>query len=358
MDRYIRQKVVGRGSFGAAVLVKSKVNQRLYILKEINIQQMSKKEKEESINEIRVLSKLRHPNIIAYRESFIERGLLCIIMDYADGGDIYQKIQNCKGKLMDEEEILNYFVQICLAIKHVHDRKILHRDLKTQNIFLTKDNIVKLGDFGIARILNSTLEFAKTAIGTPYYLSPEICENKSYSFQSDIWSLGCVLYELTTLKHAFDSNNMKGLVMKILKCQYPPISSKYRIEAQLLAAKNTNNNSSNNSNNNKLSTADILKQKEQDKQYALEKEQIRQQQLKTKQEQAMIQVQLAMQRRMERIKQAHEASEEVQMRRKQLQDVMQEDKDFNLDADKTAVELTVTRRKRKNNQRRSTSCIF
>jgi len=112
-------------------------------------------------------------------------------------------------------------------MKHVHDRKVLHRDLKTQNIFLTSAKIVKLGDFGISKVLQSTMECAQTAIGTPYYLSPEICENKPYNYKSDIWSLGCVLYELTTLKHAFDANSMKGLVLKILRGVYPPIPANY-----------------------------------------------------------------------------------------------------------------------------------
>ncbi|KAA6372413.1 MAG: putative G2-specific protein kinase nimA, partial [Streblomastix strix] len=224
MNRYTRLKVIGRGSFGAAVLVKHKENQKIYILKEINISQMGKMEKEESINEIRVLSKLQHPNIVSYRESFVEKGLLCIVMDYADGGDLFQRIQKQKGQFMPEDEILNYFVQICLAIKHVHDRKILHRDIKLQNIFLTSKNIVKLGDFGISRMLSSTGEMAKTAIGTPYYLSPEICKDEKYSFKSDIWALGCVLYEMVALKHAFDAKNMKGLLLKILKGEYAPIT--------------------------------------------------------------------------------------------------------------------------------------
>ena len=97
-------------------------------------------------------------------------------MEYADGGDLSKKIkeQKATGKLFDESIILDWFTQLCLAIKHVHDRKIIHRDIKGQNIFITKNNTVKLGDFGIARVLNKTMEKAKTVVGTPYYLSPEI----------------------------------------------------------------------------------------------------------------------------------------------------------------------------------------
>jgi NIMA (never in mitosis gene a)-related kinase len=93
----------------------------------------------------------------------------------------------------------------------------LHRDLKGQNIFLTCSNRIKLGDFGIARVLNKTYEKAKTMVGTPYYLSPEIIENKPYSFKSDIWSLGVILYELCTLRPPFTAPNMQMLALKIVR---------------------------------------------------------------------------------------------------------------------------------------------
>lgn len=150
-------------------------------------------------------------------------------MDYADGGDLYTKIAQHKraSKPFTEEQVIYWFLQLALALKHIHSRRILHRDLKTQNIFLTSKGEVKIGDFGISRILQHTYDQIYTAIGTPYYLSPEICQEKPYNQKSDIWSLGCILYELLTLRHAFDANSMKGLVLKILKGSYPPISSTY-----------------------------------------------------------------------------------------------------------------------------------
>lgn len=152
-------------------------------------------------------------------------------------GDLFGKISNRKGVHFSEDEILDMFVQICLALKHVHDRKILHRDLKTQNIFLTKKDMIKLGDFGIARVLHNTNELAKTAIGTPYYLSPEICENRPYNNKSDIWSLGCILYEMATLRHAFEAGDMKGLVLKILRGSYPPLPQYYSKDMRTLVGK-------------------------------------------------------------------------------------------------------------------------
>ena len=122
----------------------------------IDVSKLDKRQKEEALNEIHVLKAMRHPYIITYRESFIERGHLCIVMDYADGGDLSMKIsqQRQKGQLFSESQILDWFVQIVLAIKHIHDRKILHRDLKTQNIFLTMQGEIKLGDFGIGKSIS------------------------------------------------------------------------------------------------------------------------------------------------------------------------------------------------------------
>lgn len=110
-----------------------------------------------------------------------------------------------------EDLVLSWFTQICLALKHCHDRKILHRDLKSQNIFLTKKNIVKLGDFGIARVLSNTGSKAKTVVGTPYYLSPEIIESHPYSFKSDVWSLGVLLFEMCALQPPFNATSLHQL---------------------------------------------------------------------------------------------------------------------------------------------------
>ncbi|XP_039920254.1 serine/threonine-protein kinase Nek1 isoform X8 [Hirundo rustica] len=234
MDKYIKVRKIGEGSFGKAILVKAKENGQQYVIKEINISKMSNKEREESRREVAVLANMKHPNIVLYRESFEENGSLYIVMDYCEGGDLFKKINAQKGILFSEDQILDWFVQICLALKHIHDRKILHRDIKSQNIFLTKDGTIQLGDFGIARVLNSTAELARTCIGTPYYLSPEICQNKPYNNKSDIWALGCVLYEMCTLKHAFEAGNMKNLVLKIISGPFPPVSMHYSYDLRNL----------------------------------------------------------------------------------------------------------------------------
>uniref|UniRef100_A0A3B4YVQ2 non-specific serine/threonine protein kinase n=1 Tax=Seriola lalandi dorsalis TaxID=1841481 RepID=A0A3B4YVQ2_SERLL len=156
-------------------------------------------------------------------------------MEYCDGGDLMKKINMQRGVPFTEERIVAWFVQICLGLKHIHDRKILHRDIKAQNIFLTNGGMkAKLGDFGIARMLNNTMELARTCVGTPYYLSPEICESRPYNNKTDIWSLGCVLYELCTLRHPFEGSSLRQLVSKICRGRYNPVPSRYSYDLRLL----------------------------------------------------------------------------------------------------------------------------
>lgn len=181
---------------------------------------------------------MHHPNIVAYKENFITESTaedgqsrhLCILMEYCDSGDVYTYLQKvrrnrCIAGPAEEPLVLEWFIQIVAAVHFLHDRSILHRDLKTQNIFLmhkadkaplhglggpgpdkeditTLQNcIIKLGDFGIAKVLDSTIDLAKTQIGTPFYMSPEVFKNANYSYKSDIWGIGCVLYELICGKH-------------------------------------------------------------------------------------------------------------------------------------------------------------
>jgi NIMA (never in mitosis gene a)-related kinase len=166
MAKYKQIKLLGKGGFGAAMLVQDRTDQtRLYVVKEVRLS-ADKKAQEDAKREAAFLKSLRHPNIVGYIESFVEKGMLHIVMDYADGGDLNQRVTALKNarQTMPEEEALSYFVQICLALKHVHDLRILHRDLKSQNVFLTKKGIVKVGDFGIAKALSSSMDMARTQV--------------------------------------------------------------------------------------------------------------------------------------------------------------------------------------------------
>ena len=235
MHDYAEVRVLGEGSFGKALLCRRKQDRKLVVVKQIRVSSLSDSEKADAIREASVLASLDHPFIVKYYDSFEENGMFFIVMEYCDGGDLAKMIQT--SALLSEAEVLHIFVQIVLAIKYIHDKKILHRDLKCQNIFLTKDGTVKLGDFGIARVLEHTFQLCHTQVGTPYYLSPEICEGKNYNSKTDIWSLGCILYELCTLRHAFSAQNMNALFVNIIRGRYDPIPKRFSNELQLLVSR-------------------------------------------------------------------------------------------------------------------------
>ncbi|NXH94896.1 NEK5 kinase, partial [Pachycephala philippinensis] len=238
MDKYEIIKKIGEGSFGKIFLAKGKMDNEPCVIKEINLTKMPVKEKEASEKEVILLAKMKHANIVTFYASLQEKNKLYIVMEYCDGGDLMKRINMQHGVLFDEDQILSWFVQISLGLKHIHDKKILHRDVKAQNVFLSNNGkVAKLGDFGIARQLNSTTELAHTCVGTPYYLSPEICENRPYNNKTDIWSLGCVLYELCALKHpvsTFQGKSLHELVLKICRGRFQPVSPNYSYDLRIL----------------------------------------------------------------------------------------------------------------------------
>jgi len=225
---YTEIKKVGEGSFGKALLVRTDDGEKL-ICKMVDVSKASRKEMADAVKEGKLLAELRHPYIVRYRESFTESGWLCILMDYCEGGDLTAKIKDAKRKrqTLSEDQILRWFVQAVLALKYTHERHILHRDLKPGNFFIARGNMLKMGDFGIAKELACTIAVAKTQIGTPYYLSPELCQEKPYSWPSDIWAMGVILYELCALRVPFDAPNIPGLVQKIIRAPIPSLPSTY-----------------------------------------------------------------------------------------------------------------------------------
>eukprot|EP00392_Amoebophrya_sp_AT5.2_P001596 g1598.t1 len=212
---YIPLKKVGSGSFGQAWLVGHDEDgkRQNYVCKMIDISRCSQKEKKDALHEASVLKTLQHPYVVRYKESFLEDGWLCIVQEYCEGGDMYQRIQKAKKQHQpfSESQIVTWFTQCMMGLKFIHEKKILHRDLKSSNFFLSKSGDIKMGDFGIAKVLESTAAVAKTQIGTPYYLSPEICQEKAYAWPSDIWAMGCILYELCCLRVPFDAADLRAL---------------------------------------------------------------------------------------------------------------------------------------------------
>jgi len=175
------------------------------------------------------MNQLEHPYIVKLYDTFTANRKICIIMEYCENGDLGLYLKRQMGRSLPESKIWRFFIEMCLGMQYLHANRILHRDIKTINMFLTKDDKIKIGDLGVAKVLNQTLGMAQTVVGTPYYLSPELCEEKPYNNKSDIWSLGCVLYELCTLRHPFEATNQAALILKILRGNYSPISSTYSV---------------------------------------------------------------------------------------------------------------------------------
>lgn len=229
---YEQVRTVGEGSFGKAILVRSTAAEersRQAIVKMVDISRASRKEKDDALQESQVLSSLKHPSIVRYRKNFLAEGWLCIVMDYCEGGDLSCRIKKTRaqGKNFSEDQVLWWFAQGIDALKYIHDLHILHRDLKSGNFFLSKSGNLKMGDFGIAKVLECTAACAQTQVGTPYYLCPEICKGKPYSWGSDIWAMGCILYEMCALRVPFDGHDLKSLIRNITKAPTPDLPPRY-----------------------------------------------------------------------------------------------------------------------------------
>ena len=237
MENYELVCQIGKGNFGRISKIIRKSDQKTLIWKELDYGQMSEKEKEQIVSEVNILRELKHPNIVRYYDRIIDKkhSRIYIIMEYCEGGDLNQLIKRCKktGEFIAEDIIWKIFTQVLLAIHVIHNHKegkILHRDIKPSNVFLDKDNNVKLGDFGLSRELSNESKFAYSHVGTPYYMSPEQIDETKYNEKSDIWSLGCFLYELTTFHPPFEAKNQIMLAMRIKSGKVEKINKRYSEE--------------------------------------------------------------------------------------------------------------------------------
>eukprot|EP00391_Amoebophrya_sp_Ameob2_P013018 CAMPEP_0178981754 /NCGR_PEP_ID=MMETSP0795-20121207/115_1 /TAXON_ID=88552 /ORGANISM="Amoebophrya sp., Strain Ameob2" /LENGTH=380 /DNA_ID=CAMNT_0020672321 /DNA_START=109 /DNA_END=1248 /DNA_ORIENTATION=- len=302
MEAYDVIRPLASGSFGQIFLVRDKQKDELSVLKKISVATLDEKERDSVEQEVALLATLYHPNIVAYKGNFLleREQQLCILMEFCDSGDLYTYLQKTRksqpmgmgagaggvdhvhagsaagggplGAAAEESMLIDWFIQIVSAVQFLHARSILHRDLKTQNIFLHSagqsgtlgsggggeresnptastssatpahhqpphahpSRIIKLGDFGIAKVLDSSNDnLARTQIGTPFYMSPEVFKNASYSYKSDIWGIGCVLYELVCGKHAFGAQSLNGLAVKVLKGKYTPLPNGVKCSKEL-----------------------------------------------------------------------------------------------------------------------------
>ena len=228
---------LGTGAFSTVYLVKRKKDNKLYALKAITMERLSKIEQQNSVNEVRILSSINNPYIIAYKEAFWNEKdkTLNIVMEYCDDGDLELKINIMKRNRnkFDEKLIWNYAIQILFGLKALHDKKIIHRDLKSANIFLSKLNSsCKIGDLNVGKVLKKNKDQNSTnlRIGTPSYSSPEIWKKEKITYKSDIWSLGCIVYEMCCLRMPFKGKTMDELKDNICNGKFDKISSRYSTE--------------------------------------------------------------------------------------------------------------------------------
>ncbi len=237
MEDYEVLGLIGKGNFGSISKILRKSDNKILVWKELDYGLMSEKEKQNIVSEVNILKELHHPNIVQYYDRIIDKKnkKIFIIMEYCEGGDIGNVIKKLKKtkEYFPEELIWKFFIQVLMALKTCHNHKegkILHRDIKPSNVFLDGENNAKLGDFGLSRMLSEENNFAYSRVGTPYYMSPEQIEDMRYNEKSDIWSLGCFLYELATFSPPFNATNQLSLALKIKSGNVANIPSIYSQE--------------------------------------------------------------------------------------------------------------------------------
>ncbi|TRM60001.1 kinase-like domain-containing protein [Schizophyllum amplum] len=251
LEMYDSVDVIGNGSFGIIRKVRRKSDGLVFARKELNFERMSERDRKQIVAEVNILKDLHHDHIVRYHDRYVDRdaGVLYIVMEYCGGGDLSTIIKQATkhNRPIPEDTIWNYFLQILLALHHCHHphghersgsngldgdgrerrAQILHRDLKPDNVFLDESNTVKLGDFGLSKAL-AQASFANTYVGTPYYMSPELMQGKAYDSKSDIWSLGCLIYELCALKPPFhEAKTHNELNILIRNGRIPPLPRGY-----------------------------------------------------------------------------------------------------------------------------------
>ena len=247
MENYEILGNIGQGMSGKVYKAKHKLENRFYAIKKLNFNEINEKERIAIQDEVNLLKQLKHPNIVTYKDSFFDNeNCLNIVMIFCEMGDMYTKIRKQKGEFFPEETILLWIAQLCLALSYIHDKQILHRDIKTQNIFIQNEHSIRIGDFGIAKGYNQNQDLGGSLIGTPLYMAPEVYNSsKKYSFRSDIWSLGCCIFEMCNLKNAFEAKSWNAVFVKVNKGQRAQLNSRYSSDMKNLVDSMLNVNGKN-----------------------------------------------------------------------------------------------------------------
>ena len=208
---------LGNGAYGTVYKILDTNDNKTYALKKIELDNEIEKNISIIENESNILKSVDNPNIIKFYDCFREKNSFYILMEFCEYKDLNSFINKYKKKneLIPESVIRSIFRELCNGLKEIHSKNIIHRDLKPENIFISDDYLIKIGDFGISKILDGT-SYATTKAGTLLYMAPEIIRGIKYTNKIDIWSLGCILYEICTLKRCFDANNILNLAKKII----------------------------------------------------------------------------------------------------------------------------------------------
>lgn len=229
--KYELLKPIGKGKFAVVYRARRLEDGSVAALKKIGVDSMDQKTRSKCLKEVRLLQSLEHPNIVRYLDSLVEENDLLIAFEWAAAGDLKRQIRKTieRSGCFEERVIWKYFAQICEALVHMHERRILHRDLKPANVFLQLDGTVKVGDLGLGRMMSEHTLEAHSKVGTPLYMSPEVLRGDGYDWKSDVWSLGCILYELAALKSPFKAEGLDlyGLFQKISKADFKPLPETY-----------------------------------------------------------------------------------------------------------------------------------